>query len=104
MALVNIHIKETKPRDKDYKLYDGGGMYLLVKKNGSKYWRMDYRFRGKRKTISLGVYPQVSLKDAREKLRLAKMQLSEDQDPSATRKEERFAQRMYHFEAVARQW
>ena len=104
MALVNIHIKDAKPRDKDYKLYDGGGMYLLVKKNGNKYWRMDYRFRGKRKTIALGIYPQVSLKDAREKLRSAKIQISKDQDPSAVRKEEKRAQKMYHFEAVARQW
>ena len=104
MALVNIHIKDAKPRDKDYKLYDGGGMYLLVKKNGNKYWRMDYRFRGKRKTIALGIYPQVSLKDAREKLRSAKIQISNDQDPSAVRKEEKRAQKMYHFEAVARQW
>ena len=56
-------------------------MYLLVKRNGHKYWRLDYRFRGKRKTLALGVYPQVGLKDAREKRRQAKACLSNDQDP-----------------------
>lgn len=54
MPLINTQIKEALPRDKDYKLSDGSGMYLLIKKNGYKYWRIDYRFRGKRKTLSLG--------------------------------------------------
>ena len=67
MTLVNSQIKQAKPLDTDYKMVDGEGMYLLVKRNGSKYWRMDYRFRGKRKTLALGVYPNISLKDAREK-------------------------------------
>lgn len=104
MTLVNSHIKEAKPRDTDYKLADGGGMYLLIKKNGSKYWRLDYRFRGKRKTLAIGVYPEVSLKDAREKRRLAKIQLSNDQDPAEIRKEEKRARELNCFEDVARQW
>ena len=104
MALVNSQIKQAKPRDTDYKIADGEGMYLLIKRNGSKYWRMDYRFRGKRKTLSLGVYPNVGLKDAREKRRSAKIQLSNDQDPSEVRKEEKRASAVNRFEDVARQW
>ncbi len=83
---------------------DGGGMYLLVKKNGHKYWRLDYRFRGKRKTLALGVYPQISLKDAREKRRQAKLHLDDNRDPSEVRKEEKQAKHTDDFEAVARQW
>ena len=72
IALVNTQVKKAKSRADDFKMADGGGMYLLVKRNGHKYWRLDYRFRGKRKTLALGVYPQVGLKDAREKRRQAK--------------------------------
>ena len=104
MSLVNSQIKQAIPRDTDYKMGDGEGMYLLVKRNGSKYWRMDYRFRGKRKTLALGVYPNISLKDAREKRRLAKIQLSNDQDPGEVRKEERRASEVNRFQDVARQW
>ncbi len=104
MALVDTRVREAKPRNIDYKLSDGGGMYLLVKTNGGKYWRMDYRYLGKRKTLALGVYPLVSLKDAREKLRLAKILLSNDQDPSTVRQEERLSRLTNNFEAAARQW
>lgn len=104
MALVNSQIKQAKPHSKDYKMADGGGMYLLVKKSGHKYWRFDYRFRGKRKTLALGVYPKVSLKDAREKLRLAKINLDKDQDPSMVRQEEKRAMLTTNFEQVAQQW
>ena len=104
MALVGIQIKKAKPCSKDYKMTDGGGMYLLVKKNGHKYWRLDYRFRGKRKTFALGIYPEVSLKDAREKRRQAKIHLGNDQDPGEVRKEERRVRQINHFEDVARQW
>ena len=104
MALTNSQIKGAKPRASDYKIADGEGMYLLVKRNGSKYWRMDYRFRGKRKTIAIGVYPTGTLKDAREKRRLAKIQLSNDQDPSEVRKEERRIAEVNRLEDVAREW
>ncbi len=104
MALVNIQVKEAKPHATDYKMADGGGLYILIKRNGSKYWRFDYRFGGKRKTLALGVYPTVSLKDAREKLRKAKILLSNNQDPSEARKEEKRAKLMSNFEDVARQW
>ena len=104
MPLVNSQVKEAKPQATDYKMSDGGGMYLLVKKNASKYWRFDYRFHGKRKTLAIGVYPIVSLKDAREKLRAAKIQLSNDQDPGEVRKEEKRAKLMSNFADVSRQW
>ena len=104
MPLADTHIKQAKPRESDYKMTDGGGMYLLVKRSDKKYWRMDYRFRGKRKTLSLGVYPAVSLKAAREKLRLAKIELENDQDPSESRKEKKRAQQANTFRDLALQW
>ena len=67
MALTDVKVKTAKPKEKPYKLADGGGMYLLINANGSKYWRMKYRFAGKEKMLSIGVYPDVSLADAREK-------------------------------------
>ncbi len=104
MTLTNTRIKAAKPRSGSYKMADGGGMYLLIKKSGHKYWRLDYRFRGKRKTLALGVYPEVSLKDAREKRRQAKIHLDNNQDPGEVRKEEKQAKQIDDFEAVARQW
>ncbi|MDO9221635.1 MAG: Arm DNA-binding domain-containing protein [Thiobacillus sp.] len=55
-------IRKTEPASKPVKLADGGGMYLLLQPEGSRYWRLDYRFEGKRKTLALGVYPDFSLK------------------------------------------
>ena len=70
--LTELAIKQAKFRDKQYKLSDGGGLFLLVHPNGSKYWRLDYRFADKRKSSSLGVYgsrkSEVSLVKARRKL------------------------------------
>ena len=61
MALTDVKIKKSKHSDKPVKLTDGFGMYLLLHPNGSKYWRMQFRFAGKQKTHALGVYPTVSL-------------------------------------------
>lgn len=66
MALTGLTVSNAKPKDKDYKLSDGRGLYLLIKKNGSKYWRWSYRFMDKQKTMALGVFPDVTLKDARD--------------------------------------
>src|SRR4029078_11036073 len=66
MPLTDIKIRSAKPREKVYKLFDSGGMYLEVTPTGGKYWRWKYRF-GKEKRLALGVYPDVSLKAAREK-------------------------------------
>lgn len=87
--LTDLEIKQAAPTDKNYKLVDGEGLYVLVKKNGSKLFQYDYRFAGKRKTLSLGVYPTVSLKLAREKLRDAKDKLASNIDPSQAKQLER---------------
>ena len=70
--LTELAIKNAKPSDKVRKLSDGGGMYLLVHPNGSKYWRMDFRLNGKQKTVALGIWPTDSLSIAREKREQAK--------------------------------
>ena len=68
MPLTDTAVKNSKPRpDKPYKLPDEKGLYLLVSVNGGKWWRFDYRFDGKRKTLSMGTYPDTSLKQARDK-------------------------------------
>ncbi len=92
-----------------YKLTDEKSLYLLVDENGSKYWRMDYRFMRKRKTLALGVYPDVSLADARERRDAARKLLAQDPpiDPMENRKavrEAKFADASNSFEVVAREW
>ncbi|MBY0485450.1 integrase arm-type DNA-binding domain-containing protein [Nitrosomonas sp.] len=82
--LTDTAIRNAKPRDKFYKVSDSGGLYLLVKSTG-KYWRMDYRFVGKRKTLAIGVYPAVSLVNARKKRDEARELLAKDIDPSLTK-------------------
>lgn len=89
MALTDIKVKTAKPKDKPYKLADGGGMYLLINTNGSKYWRMKYRFAGKEKMLSIGVYPDVTLADAREKRSEARKLLAAGGDPGEAKKEEK---------------
>ncbi len=81
MALTNIEIQNAKPQGKPYKLADGGWLYLVVNPTGSKLWRLAYRFNGKEKLLSLGAYPTVSLKDAREKRDEAKAALAVGDDP-----------------------
>ena len=61
MALTDTRVRNAKPKAKSYKLSDGGGMYLLVSPDDARYWRLDYRFAGKRRTLALGVYPGVTL-------------------------------------------
>ena len=104
MSLTAIQIKEAKASQKDYKLSDAEGMYLLVKSNGNKYWRLDYRFAGKRKTYAMGVYPQVSLKQARESRFKAKMLLSEGKDPSQMKRESKRHSSVPTFEEIAVRW
>jgi len=70
--LTDVACRQAKPREKDYKLPDRDGLYLLVKTSGTRLWRYDYRHAGKRKTLALGVYPEVSLTDAREELKAAR--------------------------------
>jgi len=82
MPLTVTEIKNSKPKDKTYRLFDGGGMYLEVSPKGGKWWRLKYRFNGKEKRLSLGVYPEISLKDARERRTDAKRLLADDIDPA----------------------
>lgn len=104
--LKEITIRTSKPREKSYKIYDEKGLYLLVLPDGKKYWRFDYRFANKRNTISLGVYPEVSLKEAREKRDSLRKLLGEGIDPSEYRKKERLEResRENTFEALAQEW
>lgn len=87
--LTEVAAKKAKPREKSYKISDGGGMYLEVMPNGSKYWRMKYRFGGKEKRLAFGVYPLISLAAAREKVRHAKLELLEGNDPGEIKKQEK---------------
>ena len=87
MALTELEVKKAKATEKQHKLADGGGLFLLVHPNGGKYWRLAYRFAGKQKTLAIGVYPDVSLSDARERREQARRLLANDADPSAAKKE-----------------
>jgi len=107
MALTAIQVKSAKGTDKPQKLSDGGGLYLLVQPNGAKYWRLDYRFAGKRKTLAVGVYPDVSLSDARDRREEARKLLANAADPSAVKKAKKaagVALAENSFELVAREW
>ena len=81
MALSEIQIKNAKAAERPYKLADGEGLFLLVKGNGSKLWRLKYRYRGKEKLLSFGAYPDVGIAAARELKTLAKAALAEGKDP-----------------------
>jgi integrase len=81
--LTEVAIKKAKPEAKAYKIADGGGMYLLVQPTGSKWWRLKYRFLGVEKLLSLGVYPDVTLSEARDRREQARKLLANDTDPSA---------------------
>ena len=65
--LTELTVKKANPKEKQYRLVDGEGMYLRVYPNGSKYWQLKYRFDGKQKTLSFGVWPEVGISEAREK-------------------------------------
>ena len=84
--LTAASVRNAAGAAKSYKLADGGGLYLFVNTKGARYWRYDYRFVGARKTLALGVYPEVSLKDAREKHLLARETLANNLDPSTQKK------------------
>ena len=106
-SLTAIAVKQAKPKDKDYKLFDGRGLYLLVKKNGGKYWRMKYRYGGKEKLLAIGVYPDLSLKEAREKRQEARNQLANDLDPAQKKRDKKrevLEAAANSFQAVSEEW
>jgi len=84
---LNKALDESKTSNKDKRVNDGGGMYLLVKPSGSAWWRFDYSIDGKRKTLSLGVYPATGLADARRKAENARVKIANSIDPSETKKQ-----------------
>ena len=88
MPLTDTKVKNAKPLDKEYKLTDGFGMFLRVTPKGSKYWQMAYRFEGKQKLFSIGVYPAVSLSDARQRRDEARGLLAQGIDPNAKKQAE----------------
>jgi integrase len=107
MALTDIAIRSSKPRDTAYKLSDGRGLQLHVTPQGSKLWRLAYRFDSKQKLMALGTYPDVSLAQARDKVDEARKLLATGADPMATRKSEKIARRLAvedTFAAVAKKW
>jgi integrase len=101
--LTSTKIRAAKPHEKPYKLSDSGGLYLLVNPNNSLWWRLKYRFEGREKSLSLGVYPHVSLQQARSQRDEAKKSVANGVDPSAKRQAEKSAT-ANTFEAVAREW
>ncbi len=91
IPLTDKEIKAAKPREKTYRLFDGGGLHLEVSPKGQKWWRLKYRFDGKEKRISLGVYPHISLSGARIQREQLKEQIARGIDPSQERKDQKDA-------------
>lgn len=105
MALTVREIQAAQPAERTRRLYDEGGLYLEIRPSGSRLWILKYRFGGKEKRISLGVYPEVSLRDARDQRDDARRLIREGVDPSARRREARAIARGDHtFGAVAEDW
>lgn len=107
MPLTDTAIRAAKANDKPRKLADEKGLYILITPAGGKWWRLDYRFTHKRKTLSMGIYPEVSLKDARERRDNARKLLAAGIDPGENRKATKTAKAdraANSFEAVAREW
>jgi len=105
--LSDIAIRNARPRERAFKLYDERGLYLIIQPTGGKLWRFDYRFFGKRKTLALGSYPDVSLASARDGRDEARRHVASDIDPSEIRRatrESREGAANNSFEVIAREW
>jgi len=89
VPLTNTEIKSAKPKEKDYKLFDGGGLFLLVASTGGKRWRLKYRFNNKEKTVALGIYPNISLRDARNLREKYKSLIAKGIDPNEKKKQKK---------------
>ena len=86
MPITQAQIVNAKPREKPYRLFDGRGLYVEISPSGGRWWRFKYRINGKEKRLSLGVYPDVSLKAARDRLNDVRRQLAAGSDPAEERK------------------
>ena len=107
LPLSDIQLKKAKPADKDFKLSDGGGLYLLVSPSGGKLWRLAYRYNGKQKTLYIGSYPTLSLADARQRREDAKKLLANGVDPGEFKKTQKTIKLELaenSFEIIAREW
>lgn len=107
MALTDTAIRKAKPGAKPYKLTDGAGLYLEVMPNGSRYWRMRYRYGGKDTRVAFGVYPEITLAEARRNRDAARAMLRDGRDPSAERKASKARAKLSTaetFEAIGREW
>lgn len=107
MPLTDIAVRNAKPREKQYKLTDGDGMFLLVHTNGGKYWRFKYRYLGQEKMLALGVYPEITLADARERRMAARKALAHGKDPAQLKQDIRRQNMLKNettFESIAREW
>ncbi len=106
MALSDTKVRSSKPSNKQIKLFDGDGLFLLVTPQGGKYWRFKYRFDRKEKLLALGTYPEISLLDARQRRDEARRQVAKGVDPGAVRKAQKRAktEEKETFEVIAREW
>lgn len=106
LPLTDFQVQKSKPLEKDYKLSDGRGLYLLITPKGGKLWRFDYTFGGKRKTLTFKSYPEVSLADARQRREDARKLLANDIDPGEIIKAQKqvLETTATTFEVVAREW
>ncbi len=107
MALTDITCKGTKPKEKPYKLADERGLYLEVMPNNKKYWRLKFRFNGKENRLAFGVYPEVSLAEARDKRDEARKMLRNGINPSQAKKDKKLQNKLENensFEMIAREW
>ena len=107
MPLTDLQINKAKSREKKYKLFDGGGLFLIVTPTGGKWWRFQYRFNGKGKQLSFGTYPEISLSKARKYREEVRTQVATGIDPSELRKAAKEAQAessLNSFEVIAREW
>jgi len=103
--LTDLALRNAKPSDKPRRLSDGGGLYLEVSPNGSKYWRMAYRYAGKQKTLALGVYPEISAPEARKAAQQGRDHLAEGRDPGLVKKILKGTNCIENtFQAVAEEW
>ena len=107
MALTDTKIRKIKAKEKAYKLADEKGLFLLIKPNGAKYWRFKYRFSNKEKLLSIGIYPEVSLADARDKRDQARRLLANSTDPGLAKQAAKRATKLAaenSFEVIAHEW
>ena len=102
LPLTDLQIQKAKPKSKEVKLFDGGGLYLSVQPSGNKFWRLKYRFKGREKKLSLGAYPAISLAAARKKKEEARELIAKGMNPSEWGKSESLTSET--FEELARGW